>query len=208
MKDHCMEECPLVISFKPRNPQTERAAMNLQQLVRQHKLLPFLFTKHVLVTSQGTCTSHPHLTISAPATTDAELLLGIFLHEQFHWYVAQRSSDLRDAVSRFSVLWPHFADLTPPSGASTPSLTYIHLVVCQLEQLAMALLIGNDGAMRIRQRATRYLAVYESITTSANVIIAIIQSYNLLPESLEYIAQQAVQPDTDKQRVFGLPCRS
>ena len=62
----------------------------LQRLLATYDLSPWIYTKSIVIDERAIPFSHPVLTLHTRHLTDDELLLSTFVHEQFHWFLAER----------------------------------------------------------------------------------------------------------------------
>jgi len=171
----------LTFQLQPPSPNTRLTASLISEVIELYSINSFLFTETVTIVENGTCFSHPNLTLTTQFNEDIELLMANFLHEQFHWYVAKQASRLRAIVSQLRLQFPELTYLSPPFVARTPDLTYIHIVVCFLEQYILRQLLGAKSAEKIRDKVKMYLAVYQTIEDNYESIEALLTTHEMLP---------------------------
>ena len=131
--------------------------------------------------------SHPVLTLS-PQTrstnylTDAERLLGTYIHEQIHWFLllethAERS---KEASAEFRKLYPRLP-IEPPRGCGSDLSTYLHIQVNYLEYLGLSELLGVSAARRTLECVPFYTAVYALILEESESIGEVMKKHGLIP---------------------------
>ena len=112
--------------------------------------------------------SHPVPTLHTRHRGDADALLAVHLHEQFHWWVLERSDALDRARTDLRAAYPN-APIERPLGAGSERSTYLHLVVCHLEYQAMRLLVGDERARRTLAANSHYTWIYERVLDDPTV---------------------------------------
>jgi hypothetical protein len=70
----------------------------LQRLLKNYDVSRWIFTTSIIVDEMAIPHSHPVLTLSTRHLRDDELLLSTFVHEQLHWFLAQRVKQTEDAI--------------------------------------------------------------------------------------------------------------
>jgi len=112
--------------------------------------------------------SHPRLTLHTRYRDDPDRLLALFLHEQMHWAVSMDDGLHRRLVGLIPGLPAH-----PPDGAGTPRSTYLHLLVCAGERMALGQLLGPATADALIRRIAeeRYRAVYAAVLERGDEIL-------------------------------------
>ena len=106
--------------------------------------------------------SHPLLTLNTHELADDHRLLSVYLHEQLHWYTLTKPYG-QDIVQReMDARYPDLPTALPMGCGSTWSNT-IHLLICPLEFIAVAELIGEEEARRVVGQSPVYTAIYNLI---------------------------------------------
>jgi hypothetical protein len=153
----------------------------LRRLLGQHDLSKWIFTKKVLIDRDaGIPHSHPILTLDNDYLKDDELLLSTFVHEQLHWFFAERRAQMEKAVAELKDIFPG-APAGPPDGARDQESTYLHLLVCHLEYQADRELLGQlRGRQVIEFWATHhYRWVYRQVLDEGRKIGAVLRKHKL-----------------------------
>lgn len=140
----------------------------LRRLVAEHDLRDWVVTSEVLIERGEIPHSHPVLTLHTRHLDDDTALLATFLHEQFHWYVNERAERRDAAIAAFREIWPD-VPVGNGEGARSERSTYLHLVVCDLEYQAVALLFGEDAARETLGANTHYRWIYDRVLNDPRV---------------------------------------
>ncbi len=144
------------------------AKEQLLHLIEQYDLSHWLFTREVLIDEkQWIPHSHPVLTLNARYLDDDDSQLATFLHEQFHWYAADKQQQVDAAVQEFKQMFP-----TVPSGragARNEYSTYLHLIVCDLELASLEDLLGNARALEVISGWQHYTWIYSEVLNNPQV---------------------------------------
>jgi hypothetical protein len=137
----------------------------LEGFLSAHDLSPWCFTPDVMIDeTERIPHSHPVLTLNTH--NHDEFLLAGYLHEQLHWFCAERRSainalaegDLKQRYPKVPVGYPQ--------GCRDEDSTYLHLVVCWQEHDALRTLLGEEEANRATQQFAEigvYRWVYSTI---------------------------------------------
>ena len=149
-------------------PDEHATAQLLQDLVRDLDLRDWVRTRDVVIDRTQIPHSHPVLTLHTRHLEEPDQLLSTFLHEQFHWWVGERREALEAAKEAFRKLWPE-VPAAADGGARDEDSTYLHLVVCDLELQATALLLGEEAAREALARYTHYGWIYERVLEDPRV---------------------------------------
>jgi hypothetical protein len=144
---------------------------DLESLQTTFDLSQWIYTNEVIVDEKArTPRSHPVLTMS---TQEEYLnsnikLLSTFLHEQLHWHIIENGKaskeDFRNEIKAVfpNVMYEH------PFGSGTEGGTLSHIIVCYLEYLALAALVGDEKAAYTLSTNEYYIWVYKTILNPEN----------------------------------------
>jgi hypothetical protein len=133
------------------NKWTSLTKQNLEHLLKIYDLTPILFTKDITIQSMVVPRSHPVLTLNTRYAESPQELLALFIHEQFHWWVAQQGTELEKAISELKDIYPSI----PVKGAARSEYSsYLHLIVCLLEFETLVFYLGEDDANKL---ITKYI---------------------------------------------------
>ncbi len=114
----------LVITARNSNPKEKEVALILEGLCKKYKLP--LFTTNVIVETGTRPHSHPVLTMNT-RTNDQFLVLEVFVHEEMHWFVSQKS-EYDDCLA---YLKQHYHDNGECNVTGTyPNSFWTHIIVC------------------------------------------------------------------------------
>jgi hypothetical protein len=166
----------------------ERATRGrLDTLLRRYDLTGWYFTERVVVQEGIVPHSHPVLTIGIPeprgtvATDDR--LLARFVHEQLHWFVLGRRTQLRATAEVLRRLYPD-PPIAIPEGAGSFRSTYLHLIVCTLEYLSLRHIIGESLARITLQEKGFYLWIYKVVLRDVDELSKMLRAEGLIPGAL------------------------
>lgn len=126
--------------------------------------------------------SHPVLTLHTRHAKDDDLLLSTFIHEQFHWFLANRPEATELAIADLRKLFP-----TVPAGGTAGARdeysTYLHLLVCYLEQQADVRLLGELKTKQVMElwASDHYTWVYQTILSRGRDVGKILVDRKLMP---------------------------
>ena len=144
-------------------------AKELRDLIRTHDVSPWILTRKILIDEERIPHSHPVLTIHTRHIGEELELLSTFVHEQLHWLEEEPwLEDFQAAMTDFEGLFP----VVPSSangGARDEQSTYRHLLVCDMELLALTTLIGQTAARQTLAEITHYEWVYDKVLNDPRV---------------------------------------
>ena len=140
----------------------------LRAVVARYDLRDWEVTPVVRIDETQVPHSHPVLTLHTRHRGDAHGLLAVYLHEQFHWWVLERSDALQAARDELRETFPD-APLERPLGAGSARSTFLHLVVCHLEFQAMRALVGEELARQVLLENRHYTWIYETVLDDRRV---------------------------------------
>lgn len=143
-------------------------ARELRDVLRSHDVDHWIVTRRILIDATAIPHSHPVLTLHTRHNGEPLHLLSTFLHEQFHWWVMERSNELDAAVGDLRRSFPE-VPVGGGEGARDEESTYLHLVVCHLEFQAMASLVGADRARAILESNNHYRWIYDRVLNDPEV---------------------------------------
>ncbi len=112
------------------NKWTNLTRNNLEQLFKIYDLSPLLFTKEIHIESRVVPHSHPILTLNTKYAEEPYKLLSMFIHEQLHWWLDQKTEELIKAKAELKILYPSLPDV---GIAKDTESTYLHFIICSLE---------------------------------------------------------------------------
>jgi hypothetical protein len=71
----------------------------LRRLLTTYDVSPWIYTRSVVIDERAIPFSHPVLTLHTRHQQDDDLLLSTFVHEQFHWFLAERREASEQAIA-------------------------------------------------------------------------------------------------------------
>ena len=152
----------------------------LHRLLANYDLSPWLHTKAVVIDAQAIPFSHPVLTLHTRHTKDDELLLSTFVHEQLHWFLTERKEQTDQAIGDLRKAFPN-APAGGRAGARDEYSTYLHLLVCFLEQDAVSHLLGELKAKQVMEfwATDHYTWVYRQVLDRGPEIASVLRARQL-----------------------------
>jgi len=174
----------LEVALKHDSPREAQTKEQLQRLLRVYDVSRWLFTKSIIVDEQAIPHSHPTLTLSARHVHDDELLLSTLVHEELHWFVADRKQS-DDAIKELRRLFPT-VPTQGPAGANGEESTYLHLIVCFLEYQADQQLLGELKARQVMEfwATDHYTWVYKTVVERERDLAGVLAKHKLIPPSM------------------------
>lgn len=158
----------LTIELKRETERSQRTRAQLERLIREYDLSPYIQTTRIVIEEGVIPHSHPVLTLHTRHLGDDLMLLSTFLHEQLHWLVAERDSAEAAAIADLRELYPD-VPVGRPDGARDEHSTYLHLIVCDLEYQAMIDLVGREKARETLARIDHYKWIYKQVLDAPQV---------------------------------------
>jgi hypothetical protein len=172
----------LDITLKQGTPDEARTRDQLRRLLATYDLSPWIYTTSIVIDERAIPFSHPVLTLHTRHAKDDDLLLSTFVHEQFHWFLAERHEPTELAIADLRKLFP-----TVPAGGTVGARdeysTYLHLLVCYLEQQADIRLLGELGTKHVMDfwATDHYTWVYQTVIGRSREIGQIVRDRKLMP---------------------------
>ena len=154
----------------------------LQRLLATYNLSPWIYTKTIVVDERAIPFSHPVLTLHARHLKDDDLLVSTFVHEQLHWFLADRQQDTEQAITDLRKVFQN-VPVGGTAGARDEQSTYLHLLVCYLEQQAVRQIFGELRAKQIMDfwASDHYTWIYQTVTAREQEIAQIMRNRKLIP---------------------------
>jgi hypothetical protein len=171
----------LEITLKHGTPDEARTRDQLRRLLATYDVSPWIYTKSIVIDEQAVPFSHPVLTLHTRHAKDDELLLSTFVHEQFHWFLAERREATEQAIADLRKLFP-----TVPAGgtagARDENSTYLHLLVCYLEQQADLRVLGELRTKQVMDfwATDHYTWVYQTVISRSRELGQIMRERKLI----------------------------
>ena len=109
-------------------------------------------------------------------------LLSTFVHEQFHWFLAERRESTEQAIADLRKLFQS-VPAGGTAGARDEYSTYLHLLVCYLEQQADLRVLGELKTKQIMDfwATDHYTWVYQTIISRSRDVGQIMRDRKLIP---------------------------
>lgn len=168
------------IALKNNTAAEVRTRAQLTKLLQNFDLAKWTFTKTTIIDERSI--PHPLLTLHTRHIKDDELLLSTYVHEQLHWFLASRVKETADATQELEALFPT-VPVGFPAGGNDRESTYLHLIVCHLENRAMRELAGELKAKQIVDfwSGDHYTWIYKTTVERHHEIFKIVAKHKLAP---------------------------
>src|SRR5262249_41578681 len=120
----------------------------LERLIAAHDLRQWTFTREVIIDEKSIPHSHPVLTLHTRHLKQDDELLSTYLHEQLHWFFTRHPEQTKAAEKELMEMYPK-VPAGYPEGANDTESTYLHLLVCRLEQQADRAVLGEQRTAEV-----------------------------------------------------------
>lgn len=154
----------------------------VKKLMAEHDLSKWQFTDKVHIKSRTIPHSHPVLTLHTRHTIKGheDILLSTYLHEQIHWHIGKNIEQSNAAIKELTQLFEQ-VPVGYPQGGNDEYSTYMHILVCYLEQDAMTSLISQARVDKLAEfwRNDHYTWIYQTVLDNKALIGAIIDKHGL-----------------------------
>lgn len=170
------------ISLERGSPAEADTRAQLQRLLMEYDLSPWIFTRSIRIDERSIPHSHPVLTLHARHLKDDELLVSTFVHEQLHWFLSERNEATQQAIAELRQMFP-----TVPGGdaggARDEQSTYLHLLVCHLERQVTLRLLGELKTKQVMDfwAGDHYEWIYKTVVERSRDIGAVLRKHELMP---------------------------
>ena len=182
MSQAAFGQANLVITLKHDTPDEAGTRDQLRRLLTTYDVSPWIYTTSIVIDERAIPSSHPVLTLHTRHAKDDELLLSSFVHEQFHWFLADRREPTELAIADLRKLFP-----TVPAGGTAGARdeysTYLHLLVCYLEQQADLRVLGELKTKQVMDfwATDHYTWIYQTVIGRSREIGQIMRERKLVP---------------------------
>jgi hypothetical protein len=179
----------LTIRTAHNSPPEVATRAQLERLLGEYDLRQWTFTHEVVIDEKSIPHSHPVLTLHTRHLKQDDELLSTYLHEQLHWFLVRRPAETKAAEQDLIKLYPT-VPVGYPEGANDTESTYLHLLVCRLEQRADLAVLGEQRTAAAMQfwAGDHYRWVYRTVLADGAKIDEILERHGLA-------APDARQPD-------------
>jgi hypothetical protein len=122
----------------PNDSKEQQTLVLLKVLRASHDLGKWEFTDKVHIDKTAIPHSHPILTLHTRhgQKSQKDMLLSTYLHEQIHWFADENIEKTNVAIAMLKQAFPK-VPVGYPEGAKDEESSYLHLIVCYLEQQAL-----------------------------------------------------------------------
>ncbi len=161
----------LKIDLHSGNPNEKKAANLIEGFVEKHDLSPYVFTPLIRIQSMVIPHSHPVLTLNTRQISDPDRYLGLFLHEQIHWFFAanERGPQLKNFILRMKSKYPKVPSHKDGGGFDEES-TYLHFGVCYYELKALTKYLGEKRAKEIFETEDVYAWIRKEVLANSEFL--------------------------------------
>ena len=154
----------------------------LKALRATHDLERWEFTDQVHIDKTTIPHSHPILTLHARhgRKSQKDMLLSTYLHEQIHWFADKNIVNTNLAITKLKLAFPK-VPVGYPEGASDEDSTYLHLIVCYLEQQALRDYLSESRVSVVGKfwQDDHYTWVYKQVESHQDLLAKIIKESGL-----------------------------
>lgn len=152
----------------------------LERLIAGHDLHQWTFTHEILIDEKSIPHSHPVLTLHTRHLKQDDELLSTYLHEQLHWFLTGHPAETKAAEQELAKFYPN-VPVGYPEGAQDTESTYLHLLVCQLEQQADRVILGDQRTAEVMQfwAGDHYRWVYRTVMQDEANIEDVLKRHHL-----------------------------
>jgi hypothetical protein len=140
----------LQISLAHDSERERQTQAQLERLVQAYDVLPWTYTRKILIDETEIPHSHPVLTLHARHLKDDDLLLSTYVHEQTHRMLDEHSAEHAAAVRALRRLYPHIP-IGFPEGSDSAEVNYDHLIIVYTEYRADQRLMGELRARAVME---------------------------------------------------------
>jgi hypothetical protein len=152
----------------------------LERLIAAHDLRQWTFTHDIVIDEKSIPHSHPVLTLHARHLKQDDELLSTYLHEQLHWFLERHTAETKASEEDLKKLYPN-VPVGYPEGANDTESTYLHLLVCRLEEQADRAVLGEERTAAVMQfwAGDHYRWVYRTVLADGAKIDEILKRHGL-----------------------------
>ncbi|HEY4496796.1 MAG TPA: hypothetical protein VI432_01425 [Candidatus Paceibacterota bacterium] len=164
------------INLKNNSEKEQKTKKLLEGLFNRFNLDKWILCDEILIEEGGRGKAFPFIILSAGLNED--ILLAQFLHEQSHWVHGNivGAENMDKAIDELKEIFKS-VPIDKPEGGGSEKSTYIHLIICRLEFLALKELLGEEKAMNIVSNNNNYTWIRKTILDSSPIIDQIIERY-------------------------------
>ena len=175
-------QATLEISPKHGSAAEAQTRDQLQKLVAVYDVSPWIYTRSIVIDERAIPFSHPVLTLHTRHAKDDDLLLSTFIHEQLHWFFSAHSEATDLAIGDLRQLFPS-VPVGGIIGARDERSTYLHLLVCYLEQQADIRVFGELKTKHVMEfwASDHYSWVYQTVLDRGRDVRKILDDRKLMP---------------------------
>jgi hypothetical protein len=159
-------------------PREQLAKQTLEQVLASHDLAKYTFTRRVVIEQGAINHAFPILTLNPYFASSPDELLSVYIHEQLHWHLRNRSAQQQAAIVELRRLYPR-VPVGLPASAENEFSTYGHLVDCYLEILADRELVGAERTAIVIHGKPWYTWIYTTVLADEKQIAAVVDRHQL-----------------------------
>jgi hypothetical protein len=166
----------------------------LERLMQQYDLRPWTYTREVVIDDSAIPHSHPVLTLHTRHLKQDDELLSTYVHEQLHWYLSAHASETNAAESDLTRLYPDVPVGFPE--AQDRESTYLHLLVCLLEERADEALLGEERTKNVMNfwAGDHYRWVYRTVIQDGPKLEEILRAHHLRGPRTKKMTKDSSKP--------------
>lgn len=173
-------ESPLTIRTAHSSAPELATKAQFERLIGAYDLSQWMFTREIVIDEKSIPHSHPVLTLHTRHLKQDDELLSTYLHEQLHWFLTRHPAERKAAEQDLMKLYPT-VPAGYPEGANDTESTYLHLLVCRLEQKADLAVMGEQRTSDVMQfwAGDHYRWVYRTVLHDGSKIDEILERHGL-----------------------------
>lgn len=162
------------ISLKNNSEREQVAKEVLKKILNKYNLNKWIICKDILIEQDSTGKAFPLIRLSAWNEKGEDGMLAQFLHEQFHWIEKGKEKEIENSMNKLRELFPN-APIEKPEGGGNEKSTYVHLIICRLEFLALKEIFNEEKAQDIVSGNKNYTWIRKTILDRGDEIDEIIK---------------------------------
>lgn len=159
----------------------QKTKAQLRSLLAKHDVSKWVFTRKINIETGQIPHSDPVLTLNTRHLNRSDLLLSTFIHEQLHWFLAQKEEATAAAVADLRQMYPAIP-LGFPEGSGDEEGNYHHMIVTFLEYQAGKTLLGPVKARKVMDFWSKdhYTWIYKKMLADEAKIRAVLEKHALV----------------------------
>lgn len=163
------------IKLQKNNNKEKQTKADLESLLVKYDLEKYILCSEIIIEQGATGKAFPSIRLSAWMDNE-EGLLAQFIHEQLHWIEKGNEEQMQNAINEIKSMFPD-APVDRPEGGGSERSTYVHLIICRLELLALGDILGEEKAKNIVSSNNNYTWIREKVISKGDDIDNVIRKH-------------------------------